>query len=1686
MASFDIFGPPTKEGLRVGYISTDRGYVSGVTLCEANDYAKVNPGAVFIFKTRKNIQYLNINEVNRLQPTDKDIPEPCDDGLKLEAPCGPAKAIFMGGGGVGVQGNPVIGKDGGVLAVDLVSGGFGYQYPPKVQVKDNCNLGAGAVTRAVMGEVVETEIVYSDEEDFEEYEICDPPQGGWGKDWTPDGKDLGPWNPRAYTEQGEDRFAKVVDQFIKDVQTAGKNWWTTRTEPPLKITSTGQTTRAFYKAKHKSWGPFMNSYAISPKPPSNAKPSDFAGQWFTFEWDVDFPYDGNYVFHTARDNKSRIYIDGVSYTDKLQTFTGTSLISGKVGPTGGHGTKLDIKGGSHKIRLDLYNEPVMEKVAQQQPPPASSSKVNFKITTGSMFANGIEIEGLNLNVAKPFTEVPDRQTQRGKDQQLNETFTRDVEFGKKYKVIFTSTGKESGNGNMPIAYSGLHPRNNPIRVTRGGKRIELKDDHGNDTNFALDIDSGNAKFSANGKFLNGEGEVRITSSYKDSPSGYAVDSIKIGNKIWRRSGRRGSETHTITLAKGSGAKSNIKLKTTQSNVIKMEDFTDNDWTDLICVASSGQFTDLKGNIAYFSVPHPPSKKVTPKAASTDTKGEQTRNVFNTADYINKANRQLWRTNVYSRGGFLNDYGVCPFDTNVQLEGNPYAGTHKIVWPSVNFPIDGNYDIEVEVDDNVELSIGDDVKITKKGFVDSTSVGTGKLKVTRFVKQGVYPITADLFQKAGGNFSFKSPDGKVEQLSEVTFKVTTDAGYANKITIPGLFSVGKEYKGTQLNQSFTRKITAEKDYDVILNSDQSNNVRVRIKDNGKRLEMEEWKDGDWQDLVCTVTEGTFHSPQGNRAKFRVDRNIKGINPMALAINIQTTFSEKEIQSKRSWNENPMGVALTIDAPLPPTPQQSVPQQEGRCPNNPFWTTRFPDAEKKWFPVRRAGWGKFLNKYGMSPVPPFDESSTSGGGIKFTNVWKKEVPYDGFFKIKMEADDIAEFWVDDEKVLDLSRRRNVTYGEKLFFMSKGMRELKIVAENYKFEDTKLVNNKVFNTLDWIGGKAAKSESKNIKFKITTGSMFANSIRIDELGILEAKPFTPVGQGQKAQINKTLEREVEVNKIYDVQLFSSGREGGTNEYTIKYNNLHSRNNPIRVAKGGKRIELVDGHGNDTNFALDIDSGNAKFSSDGKKLIVNGSDAKITASWKDKSSAGRAVDSVTIKGRTWRREGTRGSQTETLKFGARPDIKLRTVGESILQMEDHTDADWTDLICAASEGRFFDLQGDRAKFMISGETKVSGGIQSGETRGGITYSGPHLFHYQDKRWGNPMNRESVSPIATPSQNLSEPNDNITGKKIMTWKGVDFPQTGDYQISFIADNIGELYVDGSLVMKVQDNFKLNEYNYTAVKLNKGRHDIRVELTNGKASNIFLKDPTGFMLKISTNMTVGAGTFKSWQDNPIGVSASLIPPPCPKKVKGKGVVTEVIVDDPGNGYPGPKGDPYPVSLRIKEIVIQDPGINYDCAKDKVRITPDNGAKLSLCQCAPFGKIQKVCVDDPGIGFTEIPDITIESDTGVNFSGTPVFEVVRDPIVADPDKLVQVTDLVGLKQTGYYQGRPYYGAVFYQDGVRYAGWYETAGDLVQIYDTMQESIDAEVTTPPAAILRQGSDVSNNNKRLNLPGTPDNLT
>ena len=212
--TFNLFGPISKNDVKVGYISTDRGYREGVGVCEANEYAKLNPGTTFIFKPdRKTVRFLNINEVNELadNPAEATKDQSCPEGLNMHSVPDATKLVFMGGGGIGAVANPVIGDDGALLAVDLVNGGFGYKYPPLVDVVDDSGIGAGAVVSVEVGNVEEQLIYYTDKEDFEDYQICDSnlPEDEYGKRYGPDGKDLGKWSPSEYTD-GKVSFNRIV------------------------------------------------------------------------------------------------------------------------------------------------------------------------------------------------------------------------------------------------------------------------------------------------------------------------------------------------------------------------------------------------------------------------------------------------------------------------------------------------------------------------------------------------------------------------------------------------------------------------------------------------------------------------------------------------------------------------------------------------------------------------------------------------------------------------------------------------------------------------------------------------------------------------------------------------------------------------------------------------------------------------------------------------------------------------------------------------------------------------------------------------------------------------------------------------------------------------------------------------------------------------------------------------------------------------------------------------------------------------------------------------------------------------------------------------------------------------------------------------------------------------------------
>ena len=147
---------------------------------------------------------------------------------------------------------------------------------------------------------------------------------------------------------------------------------------------------------------------------------------------------------------------------------------------------------------------------------------------------------------------------------------------------------------------------------------------------------------------------------------------------------------------------------------------------------------------------------------------------------------------------------------------------------------------------------------------------------------------------------------------------------------------------------------------------------------------------------------------------------------------------------------------------------------------------------------------------------------------------------------------------------------------------------------------------------------------------------------------------------------------------------------------------------------------------------------------------------------------------------------------------------------------------------------------------------------------------------------------------------------------------------------------------------------------------------------------------------------------------------------------------------------YPALIKLTDVIVTNPGINHNCGVDQIVIEPKNGTTLTY-DCNPFGKINSVKVNAGG-NYTSLPTIFMDTETGVNAQFIPVFEVIRDPLVPEvagiPGEVVQVYDLVGLQINGYLDGKPYYGNVFFDNGVKYAGVRNTG---VRVYDTLQESV-----------------------------------
>ena len=184
-----------------------------------------------------------------------------------------------------------------------------------------------------------------------------------------------------------------------------------------------------------------------------------------------------------------------------------------------------------------------------------------------------------------------------------------------------------------------------------------------------------------------------------------------------------------------------------------------------------------------------------------------------------------------------------------------------------------------------------------------------------------------------------------------------------------------------------------------------------------------------------------------------------------------------------------------------------------------------------------------------------------------------------------------------------------------------------------------------------------------------------------------------------------------------------------------------------------------------------------------------------------------------------------------------------------------------------------------------------------------------------------------------------------------------------------------------------------------------------------------------------------------------------------GVVIRIIINETGTGYLPPKSalPQYPAILQLSEVRVDNPGINYDSGNDEIVIEPANGTQLSYT-VEPFGKISSVKVLQAG-NFTELPTIRMRTNTGLNASFTPVFDIVRDPLPVEPvaKDIVQVFDLVGLNVNGYVGGKEYYGNVYFKDGVKFAGTSTKSGTNIRVFESREASISG-VNVPVARTIR----------------------
>lgn len=303
-------------------------------------------------------------------------------------------------------------------------------------------------------------------------------------------------------------------------------------------------------------------------------------------------------------------------------------------------------------------------------------------------------------------------------------------------------------------------------------------------------------------------------------------------------------------------------------------------------------------------------------------------------------------------------------------------------------------------------------------------------------------------------------------------------------------------------------------------------------------------------------------------------------------------------------------------------------------------------------------------------------------------------------------------------------------------------------------------------------------------------------------------------------------------------------------------------------------------------------------------------------------------------------------------------------LEVEDHTDYDWTDIRCTASIGQFYDIE-NRADGTAVCKFRVAPAENLPNVFGYILdypYARSLGFSDQDIRY-------YLAGVDGNSGYYTSVLGNRLGPIMQT--KIDDPEWGKLPATFLSIPGTTSNSNNSAGV-----FDLTTSMASARALGFTDQDIRYYLTNryfgriGPGVQALLDDPNWAPL---ANFSV-CFTAPGCGDDLGDLTGALRYPVIPVC-----------------------GDPVPLG----------PGVGYSCADDTVSIIPDRGATAEIAECRDGGII-RIRITNRGGPFDEMPKIVINSETGhgAEFLGTLDFLRPEDVEMPEGTVPLQVIDCVG--------------------------------------------------------------------------------